>query len=113
HVVVMLVRVEPVDANGAARGPQQRRQHLDGSGLACAVRAKKREQLAGFHGEGNILHRLEFAKGFDQVMDLDHRLFTPETSLARTQGEPPPRSPAWGWRSPACVKTRSPQSPGG
>src|SRR6185437_16326392 len=65
--------VEAVKLDGAAGGPQQRGQHLDGGGFACAVGAEKGEDLALAYVEGDVFDGGEVAKGLYQVLNANHR----------------------------------------
>ena len=51
RLVVLLLRVEAVQFNGAAGGFQQRREHLDGGGLPRAVGAEEGKDLPLRHFE--------------------------------------------------------------
>ena len=45
-LVLLGLRVEAVELDRAAGGPQQRGEHFDGGGLPCAVGAEEGEDLA-------------------------------------------------------------------
>ncbi len=49
HRVLMRLRIEPVEFDGAAGGAQQRGQHFDGGGLPCTIGTKEGEDLARRH----------------------------------------------------------------
>ena len=57
-----LVEVEPVDARGALAGAEQAAHHLEGGGLAGAVRPQEAEDLAPRDGEGNAVRGREAAE---------------------------------------------------
>ena len=77
----------PSSVIAAARRPQQRRQHLDRRGLAGAVRAEEREDLAGAHVERHAVDGAHVAERLDEVFDVNHRV-----SLSRGLV----RRPCWG-----------------
>jgi hypothetical protein len=72
RLVRMGGHVQPVDADAAAGGLQQRGQHLDGGGLAGAVGPQEGEYLAASHREIEAAHGLEGAEGAHQPLDIDH-----------------------------------------
>ena len=53
-------------------GSQQRREHLDRRGLAGAVRAEKREDLALGDVERDVIDRFDLAECFDQILYVNH-----------------------------------------
>ena len=70
--------IETVDAHGAARRLEQRRQHLDRRRLAGAVRAEEREDLAGLDLERHVVDGadgfvgLRVAEDLAQALHFDH-----------------------------------------
>ena len=72
RLVLLRLRVEPVEFNGAAGGLQQRGQHFDGGGFACPVGPEKGKDLALRHVERDIVHGGKRAKGLHKVLHLDH-----------------------------------------
>ena len=76
--LVLLHRgIEAVELDAAAGRAQQRGEHLDGGGLARAVRAEEGEDLALRDVEGDVVDGGEIAEAFDQMADRNH----PRTSL--------------------------------
>ena len=69
--VGLLGRVMLGDADRAAGRLQQRRQHLDGRRLSCAVRPEKREDLALPDLETDVVDGLHRAERACQMADLD------------------------------------------
>ena len=53
-------------------GREQRRQHLDGGGLAGAVGSEEGEDLPGLDVEGHAVDGFDLAEGLGQVLDVDH-----------------------------------------
>ena len=72
HLVLLRARVEAVDAQRAAGGLEQGGQHLDGGGLAGAVRAEKGEDLPFSTANEISVHGAEVAEVLHQVADFDH-----------------------------------------
>ena len=70
--VLVGLRVEPVEFDGAAGGLEQRGEHLDGGGLPCAVGPEEGEDLAFVDFEGDVVDGGEGAEGFDEVADTNH-----------------------------------------
>src|SRR5262249_47439627 len=68
-----LVEVEAVDAGGALAGAQQAAHHLEGCGLAGAVRPQKAENLAARDGEGDAVRCREAAEAAGEALRLDRR----------------------------------------
>ena len=64
--------IEAVELNGAAGGPEQRGQHLDGGGLARAVGAEEGKDLALRHIKRNIVDGGKRAKRLHQVPNPNH-----------------------------------------
>ena len=58
-------------------GMEQRRKHLDGRGLARAVRSEKCEYFAVVHGKRNVIDRRKVAELFGEMMRLYHRSIIP------------------------------------
>ena len=56
----------------AARRREQRRQHLDGGGLAGAVGAEEREDLARGDVERDVVDRCDLAERLHQIMNMNH-----------------------------------------
>ena len=66
----LLDRIHAVDSNGARSRMQQGREHLDGRGLAGAVRAQEREYAPLRNFKGDVLHgRKAVLEGLGQVLD--------------------------------------------
>ncbi len=68
--------VDAVEGHTAARGFQQRSQHLDGSGLAGAVGAEEGENLALGHLKGDVVDGDEIAEFLHQPLGADHAMLT-------------------------------------
>ena len=77
HLVLLALRIVPIDAKGAAGGLQDGGQHLDGGGLSGAIGPEKAEDLPFGNGERNVIHGAEIAEVLDQVLDFNHRVHTP------------------------------------
>ena len=73
HFVLLPLRVEPIDFDDSARRLQQRRQHLDGCGLAGAIWAQKGKDFTLVNFKGDVIDGDEVTKGFDQAAHSDHR----------------------------------------
>ena len=64
----------PATLIGAGVGPQQAGDHAQGRGLAGAVRAEQRVELAGAHGEIEAVDR-GAVEAFDETADLERERF--------------------------------------
>src|SRR5437667_12910083 len=69
HLRLMFCWIQPVELERAARGVEQRRERLDGGGLAGAARAEKREDLSGSDVEGDVVDRRHLPEPLDDVLD--------------------------------------------
>ncbi len=69
--VVVGVRVEPRDAHGAGRGPPEALEGLHGRGLAGAVGAEQRHDLAVLDRERDPVDGGELAVTDDELVDVD------------------------------------------
>ena len=74
HLVLLALRIVPVDAKGAAGWLQDGGEHLDGGGLAGAVGAEKAENLPLRNRERDVVHGAKVRKVLHQVADFDHRV---------------------------------------
>src|SRR6266436_1339049 len=74
HVRLMLRGIEPVELQRSARRVEQGREHLDRGGLPGAVGTEKREDLAGFDVEGDVVDRRDFSERLDDVLDTNDRM---------------------------------------
>jgi hypothetical protein len=54
-----------------ASGKIEAGDHAQDGGLAAARRPQQREELAAFHGETDVLHRLEVAKAARDVANFE------------------------------------------
>src|SRR5262249_61656497 len=67
-----VVRLLEAEAGDAARVRHaQPLDHLNGSGLACAVGTEHTEDLAFGHGKADAVHRLRLAVALAQILDHD------------------------------------------
>src|SRR5688572_590383 len=65
-------RIQPVKLHRPGSRPLQRGEHLDCRGLARAVRAEKREDLAFGNVEGHAVNGFDLTECLDQVFDVNH-----------------------------------------
>src|SRR3989449_8866012 len=66
--------VEPVELERAARGVQQRREHLDRGGLPCPIRTEEREDLTRSYVERDIVDARDLPERLDDMLDANDRL---------------------------------------
>src|SRR5438093_1089431 len=65
--------VESVELERARRRAQQGGEHLDGSGLAGAIRPQERENLPGSDVEGDVVDGQDGAERLDDMLDAEDR----------------------------------------
>ena len=63
--------LDPVDADRAAVRPLDAENRFHHGGLARPVRPDQTENLAGFDGEADVLHRGQSAEALDEAVDLE------------------------------------------
>ena len=79
HVPELCARLEglvrdvvPGDPNGAAREPEEPRDHAEGRALSCAVRTEEPDDLAAIDLEREVVHGQLRAVALHEVLDRDH-----------------------------------------
>ena len=71
----------PVNPDGAGIGPVIAGNHLDQRGLAGSVLAREAVNLSPANGHGDLLKRVNAAKGFADVFYRDHYVIHADTFL--------------------------------
>ncbi len=70
--VLMRLRIEAVEFDGAAGGAQQRGKHFDGGGFSCSVWTKEGEDLACRDVKRDIVDGGKRAECLYKVLHPDH-----------------------------------------
>ncbi len=69
--VLMRLRVDAVERDGAAGGAQQRGEHFDGGGLPCSVGSKEGKDFTSRNVERDVIDGGERAKCLNEVLHPD------------------------------------------
>jgi hypothetical protein len=72
NVVRTASGIDSVDRDGAARGREQRREHLDCGRLPGAIRSQKREDLPLGDVEGHVIDSFDLTESLHQVLNVNH-----------------------------------------